>query len=1023
MNVKNVKTIATEAKPLSEAVQRSAKVITEAAGKDSEGVSREASSASRSYASVQIKKVSIKDLLREFESEESLFDIEQAREICTDADGKLNKTALAILSKIKTKEYANYALEACQNREGKFDKTALEYLNKFIENGCQEMAGLSNMMERATVNGRFDETILKKMEILTEHGISQPNFVYNKINDLEYYSPEKEKQFFEILDKLYKNGLNPNINPKCQNALLELAENGTSLPESVDYAIRLTKEGINVNEIKTLLSTSLSEEEKIMPEIIDKAITLHNKGMNDGILSSILSAWKNLTQELPPELKDGNILSHRFTYLENEHIFNYFKPNEFRDFMYLKEYKTCYDFSKSLLRSINNIDKEGIKALEESGTDINELKKLILDNFSEYNYTHGWNAETFNKCDLLKVLNETRGFDLNEQKVGIIKTIDFSSLNLYDKHLYNDALREMDDASKEIIKTKYGIDIDKMLESLGKDLSGKPKIARIPKAEQKLFWQNVIANNNPKTEEILRTFDFSRYERTGIPLKYSQREFMADIDSRIGHLPQEKQAEILEQFGITRTGNSFDGILDNSVKDEYGIKELVDKFTLENETLIEDPEAKTIFDSLIRGLPGFVNTIGRAQHEMHQATVDIHSLRVLQSAMNDPMYQTLSGRDKTVLKFSTLLHDIGKKSGIDDTTHDITSANFARGVLDDIQLPERLKRRVINNIRHHEWFAKYSNGQLNPQDVAVIFRYPGDLKIAEIMTKADFTNVNKNFHLQNTGTKNAAEFNEYMENKFKPIEEAYKDMRRSTNVIFDSQFHDCSKFPVKTRVINGKEYRVPVLDLYDKEVAFNLEQYGFAPGVTKKNVLFTVHMTGNEASFDTAYRLFDNPMHDTSISQSLIKFNEGYTHEGKSIGYICDNDMVSVAHVDKWNSDSGFKKNFHDSKKGLFYNSNKANLARMTPDKEEQFQIMEQLADKRYPTQVKDIKIGDRTITREEQLRFDNADYMLSEGGQNERVTLSPGKKAVAAKGMRFEEIPDEYVIRCAERGMGIVCI
>ena len=71
--------------------------------------------------------------------------------------------------------------------------------------------------------------------------------------------------------------------------------------------------------------------------------------------------------------------------------------------------------------------------------------------------------------------------------------------------------------------------------------------------------------------------------------------------------------------------------------------------------MIIEPEIKEVLDGLIKGMPEFTAIVGKNNMEPYAFSVDIHTLKVLQSAMNNPLYQTLGDLDKTILKYAIIL--------------------------------------------------------------------------------------------------------------------------------------------------------------------------------------------------------------------------------------------------------------------------------------------------------------------------------------------------------------------------------
>ena len=141
-------------------------------------------------------------------------------------------------------------------------------------------------------------------------------------------------------------------------------------------------------------------------------------------------------------------------------------------------------------------------------------------------------------------------------------------------------------------------------------------------------------------------------------------------------------------------------------------------------------------------------TIGKVQHGTHIYSVDVHSLKVLQSAMNNPEYAKLSNESKEVLKLTALIHDFGKKGNIVTPGHAIESRREAELLLKNYDFPQNIKDRVLNQVENHHWFERYNLGKANAQDIREIFKTPEDLKIAKMLAKGDFESVNPQFHLQ-----------------------------------------------------------------------------------------------------------------------------------------------------------------------------------------------------------------------------------------------------------------------------------
>ena len=535
---------------------------------------------------------------------------------------------------------------------------------------------------------------------------------------------------------------------------------------------------------------------------------------------------------------------------------------------------------------------------------------------------------------------------------------------------------------------KNGYDIDHYISELNKMLGEKVSVIRVPEDIQRGFLSAFMSNKNQTAENIFKNHDFSKYGKEGIPLKYTRKDFYKNINSIISDLSEKEQNIILKHFGLKRGQRysdgtvNFDGILNNKeflgenarsevLEAAIKISKEIEKFTINNETLFEDAELKELFDAIIKGLPEFTEVIGKEQHNTHKYSVDIHTLKVLQSAMNNPLYSTLSDKDKTVLKMSILLHDLGKPGGRIDDTHAKTSAYFADGILEKFKLSSEVKDRITDIIQNHHWFGKYNMGLLSVEDVAVRCRRPADFKIYQIMAKADFENVNRYFHLgdKSGGSKTQAEFDKYMEEKMTPICKALNQLYSRHNPVFYTRFVGNGKlFPVEKIKIGNETVELRVLDLNKLPDNASLEQYGFPKGTTKDNVRFLVHMTRpNSANFESVIRLTQNRLNHNTWSTSIIKPSDNVTYENLACGFAFNADQANFADAFFENIASGNSKTLEDFRNVLFgkilrYDTGKLGVNLNQEERRELHRIIMEKTNLQNINE--DIVLGDKRISK-----------------------------------------------------------
>lgn len=571
-------------------------------------------------------------------------------------------------------------------------------------------------------------------------------------------------------------------------------------------------------------------------------------------------------------------------------------------------------------------------------------------------------------------------------------------------------------------------------------LGEKEDVINISAAQQKMFVENILANNNPNTEHVLKNFNFEQYGKQGLPLKYSREDFTANVEKLINNLSPEEQQIILEHFGLIRGAAGFDGLPTNKPFNNENVsaqlKEIAQKvqdeieaFTVKNEIHTGDVEVDNVLNGLIKGLPEFTSIVGKEQYGIHEYSVDIHSLKVLQSAMNNPLYAKLSDVDKTILKIAAFCHDLGKRGNVADEGHAKLSAKYVRVILDKFPLPRVIKDRIMDIVDNHHWFEAYNTGTVTAEDVAVRCRRPGDFVIYEILAKADFENVSKDFHIsRSNGVSSQAEFDKYMLDKMKAIDEVLTRMYSKANLVFDTQFtQNGKKFPRYIIEIEGAPTELRVLNLNDLEWHDSLQQYGFAPGVTKENARFIIHMTEpGVANMESVMLLTENSLSNTPWSTSLIKPSNNRTYDNRRFGFIFDVDLSNISEANCTNTNSGYRKTLDTFKKILFdadgsertfvkdhLMSELSNIGIELSDKE-YAQLFRFLVTKKYITQIKkDIKIGNKIIKASDLVAcLEKSRDALFEAGNihNEIVSINPRVKGLIAKVEKLEDCPPGFL-------------
>lgn len=660
----------------------------------------------------------------------------------------------------------------------------------------------------------------------------------------------------------------------------------------------------------------------------------------------------------------------------------------------------------------------------------------------------------------IELLHSRRG-KLNDSNlddyINIIKLTDkqgYSSLDSNDKHALLSVIEKMSDADKALFK-KHGFNID----TISKTLSGVKPNVKISSAQQREFLVKTLSNNNAKANKVFKEFDFAKYGTDGLPLKYSRKDFMNNVEDILKDLPTQDKVEILSHYGIEN--DNFDGLLNNRPFEDLSgyspefknaakkVQTEIDKFTTKNEVDIPDKEVKEILDGLIKGLPEFTSIVGKQQHGTHAYSVDIHMLKVLQDAMNNPAYSKLSDKSKTVLKFAAILHDVGKATGVVDPNHFRTSANYMSSILDKFNLPTEMKHQIIDVVDNHHWFGDFNTDKLSAQDVAAKCRRSGDLEVYKILAKADLANVSSTFHYRITGTSNKAEYDAFIDKKMSEVDVEIKKMNSNAPVVFDSKIlNGGKKFPTKKVVKNGVEYNVRVLNLADLPDGMPLEKYGFAPGTTKENATFGVHFS---ASPKESYDVITSDARRLTQQHPIFSFMYlKFGHAGRSFndGLIFDIDNSNLVVAAPRNSVTGFKKNLledssslfdehYDTRVGVSYSILKhlKENAGVSLTRDEYAVLFDKyLKTKKHFSQLnKNIRIGDKVIKAEDlkaaindaqQSLFVNTKSSEVDGSfkdNNELTTIDPVPTGLYSTKTRIEDCSTELLKLAEEKGLPII--
>lgn len=617
--------------------------------------------------------------------------------------------------------------------------------------------------------------------------------------------------------------------------------------------------------------------------------------------------------------------------------------------------------------------------------------------------------------------------------------------------LIKSAIETIEDMLQKNKLPEYNEVLRENLAILRKTIDSTTSPIRVSKNANINFWKNFLVTADKNNENIIRNLDpiLEKYGQKGIPLSYSRADFLRDLNSHLEKLKPEEQSEILSKLEISLTPDKkgYDGLINFSMLNpknphEKQIQELCRKFLLDNKVVTGNAETDNFLNSIIKGMPEFVNLIGKRQHITHQYTLDCHTLKVLQEVISNPKFAELSNQDKMVTQLMVLFHDIGKLEGVVDKGHEKKSAIIANDIFQKIHLTDFIKRRIIELINNHNWLERLGTGKISPEQAAIIFRTPGDLKIAEIFAGADLKGVNPIFYER---------FAEDIKTSVPKVQEALDRFYQSGNMIFPTKILNPSRIPKV--VHNGHEYRI--IDIANLPDDFDLTKVGLSVK-DKKSLRFFVHAPGEMKNWRTMDSL-SKPFNESVICTTLVTPSQTRLFQFSDAGLIMETPQVGVINSFYKNQASGYEKNIQafsdmvykapDEKNNLveiFKTGRKSTdnthrfhqrdvfmaylMQRYNLKESDYAQIYKQFTEKSFLSQIQDITLSDGRIIKKGHLISAYKEiekYILQDANKthNEINLYNPMVKGIACIGESLSDIPEEIFRYARERNLPIILI
>ena len=921
--------------------------------------------------------------------------------------GKASKQVISFVSDIlnfNNKQKYNHAfvygwngeglksfIESLRSSDGSFDKKNISYAKKllqpvFISNEQYfpvEVSGLAHLInfsknEVGEIDDeKFNSTLRYVIEMKSYNRVSQVLESIDKCNKAE------QKKLFDLLKKYLPE---PNIvnNSFCDLVDFCILKDGSLDKNSVDFIKKMSLlDNLYFSESFLKIAKAHPESNDIIFELV-----------RDFNLDTLKLYKSDFIDEIQNE--NGEISS--------------LDKNRIRQF----------------LDKFNNTDE--FVSLHKACAIIKDGKII------------GFDDELFD--EVLKIIpalkNEKYQYiDTKILSLLISGNLDYSSLMFKDKKAL------LDDLSK--VQNKFGgCEIfDNVIKEINEGLRSNIKPIEISKEAKFEFIKNILSSkmnsHTPFEEKITSLIPQMEKMSVGFTLNYPRDNYIQDLAKLCG----KSFNKYCDKLGIIPIGNnSYDGIIQLqklNLNDSYDKKvyELSHKFLYENSFDTGDEEFDFYLNILTKAMPEFINIVNKKQHLNQKHTLDVHVLLALAYALKNPNYiEKLSLKDRAILKFSILFHDLSKKDGVVDSTHPQTSALWMKNISSKIFESSDVQDRIYEFILNHHWSKEFNVPDKSKiiDKLAFKFRRPNDFAMAKIMAEADMKAVSSKIYQAYSGC--------LKDEGISNIEKAIEFYNSNGNAIISHKIVHPSK--LKNYLVNYQDRTFPLIDLTVLNEDDNVDVFGFKYGLKKKDLKFLVHMVSenNLNSNLNSISLLANPINAGVLSESLITPYKKATFSNRKFGVLLSSKNHNIVSMFKSNCGTGTKKDINDvlSTLSLKRASQRAQfkenlLFHLGIDKRKNSDIEFSIFYKKYLSDDPMSKIKSTEEYSIGEFNFDGdkfhkalnsaiEDFITkNDDVHNEIVSYSPQLEGVIAKCNSLNELPLELIDFAVKKNLPVILI
>lgn len=935
-------------------------------------------------------------------------------------NGKITTSCYAPFYKVDLEGMLPYIIEALKDKNGEFNST-----------NCKYMQDVFKIRDKVLFleDGKMENFNLLK----DENGVIDPK-KFKKVTDIYYENLNVNL----VLIKRYINFLNKTNDETSEEIINKLIEYTGS-----------KKEALNCSEI--YYDTCFDDKGTLNSEnisILDNMVKCMGENSHLSYeMFEILNHKKNINTFFDLASKNKNISSKDISSF-TDFVKKFNTKEDKLPEVIKKPLINCYSGDLKLcdyLNIFNSLVKKDGDAVK-----ISE-KKLKL------------------ACEIYKTCDEK----LNEKiSPSIIADLlnDSSNLNkmpFSDKGMLLDALNIMrSNVQNDNANSAY---LDKKIYEVQKSICAKTIALDVDDKNIENFKAKILESNSENAElsafENIIKESMSKFAtmKNGVPLLYDRKNFMNDLsqicntEEKREMLSSKADIDLILENGKIKgyngifTLNNFDRT--NDVENQ--IYEVCHKFFYENKANTGDKNLDDAINDIIDGIPEFINTIGKKQHETQEHSLDIHQLMVLAHSINNPEYKNLSSKDKSFLKIVCLLHDISKKEEIIDEEHQDASSLVANSIVPRFFENENDQDRIFDFIKNHHWLKEYNTSndkEMTAKKIAFKFRRPNDFKVAKIFAKADLFGVSNNFYNLH---KEALD-----EDNLTLIENKLAEFYSNGSAVFSDYPIDKAKLEKHKEIINGREFKV--INLHKIDENEDLSEYGFPKGKTKNDLCMLVHMVDEKTMKNSLNKVnfLTKSINCGVLSQSFIDFYNKRTYMYRKFGVLLANDNANIISVSEINQSSGYKRGEKQALELIFGTEQKENKYNNNYSSEDDSAIIQRrkfknalfenlhidannVSDSEYGTFYKKYLLNINSISQiDKNMQFELGckkfsglelkdainkyqKFVISKAdfSNNEIVGYTPKIKAVVAKVENISELPNEFLDFAYENKLPILLI